>query len=140
MNSLCVAKPQKITPKMKKKYNEEYIILKKQFMNNTRNAAKTVTALSLFSCDVNLISSVCLGALSSTLYASEYVKYVDNLNEHNRRFPFHVGIPLAMVLTETAINHSSLNLNLDYIETFAAFFSYKYALFVIMIDSLKIDE
>lgn len=139
MNVICVAKPSNLSlrqkMKMKKKYDDEYKQLKLKFMSDSVKAAKTVTALSLVSLDLNLISSISLGALFSTMYANEYVKYVDRLNEKHQ-FPFHLGIPFALVLTETTINNSGL-LHLNYIETFAAFFSYKYAIYSVLLDTLN---
>ena len=135
MNIACVAKPQRISPKIKAKYDAEYTKLKENFINDSKNAAKVVTTVSLFSCDVNCITSVALGSLFSTLYASEYVNYVDRLDKPNS-FPFHLGIPMVLVLTETSINHSILNLHLDYMQVFAAFLSYKYALCKITVESL----
>lgn len=132
----CVAKPSRVTPEMKRLYDVEYAKLKRNFISNSKNAAKLVTAASLFSFDVNCVSSVALGSLCSTLYAQEYIKYVDRLDKSSC-FPYHLGIPLAMVLTETTINHSSFHVHLDYIQVFAAFLSYKYALFKILVDSLK---
>lgn len=114
--------------------NKQYNQLKKTFMEDSHKAARTVSAISLLTFDVDTVLSVCIGAGFSSAYAHTMVKYVDEI-EH-KSWPIHTFMfPALLVAVETTMNNS-MGFHLNYLEMFAGFFSYKYAIFKILCDEI----
>jgi len=135
ITTLAVMKPQqKHKLAEPKQQHDHYIKLKNTYKCYVTDAAKTVSVLSLLSGDPNIVVSICLGTVCSQAYTSEFVAYVDDIE--NRKLPVHIMVPVCMVLIEAIVNHKT-SLDLDYLQTFAGFFSYRFAILKMLFDDCR---
>ena len=136
-NSRFDGKPRRVRNSndgVRKAYDEEYNKLKKSLIKDSKNASKAVSAVSLLSFDANTILSVCIGAGFSNAYVHTVVQYVDDIERKN--WPVHTFMYPAMIVTVSTMLNNSLGLHLNFLEMFAAFFSYKYAVVRILCDEI----
>ena len=114
-----------------------YIGIKNKFNGDTFRTGLMLSSYYGISQDTKLFASVVLGSSACFLYSNMLSKYVDRIEE--KPIPYHLTIPITMVLAESIWNHNVDDFQLDYITSFIGFFSYKLAIFNMMVDAIRYD-
>ena len=111
--------------------------LKKKLMKNTLSTGTTVTGLYFLTQPANIGASSLVGTVSSLTYVHLLSQYVENVE--NTSFQKQLLVPVGMVLGESFWNQYHPSFELDFLATFVGFFSYKLALFFLLLEIVKSD-
>lgn len=111
--------------------------VKKKLMKNTFSTGVTVTGYYFLTHPANIGVSSLVGTASSLAYVQLLSQYVENVE--NSSFQKQLVVPVGMVLGESFWNHYNPTFELDFLTTFVGFFSYKLALFFLLIEIVKGD-
>lgn len=111
--------------------------LKKKLVKNTLSTGVCVTGYYFLTHTPNIGVSSLIGSFSSVAYVQLLSNYVENIE--NTRVQKQIVVPVSMILAETVWNNYNPSFELDFLTTLVGFFSYKLALFYILIEILKDD-
>lgn len=111
--------------------------LKKKLIKNTFSTGATVTGYYFLTHPANIGASSLVGTASSLAYVQLLSHYVENVE--NSSFQKQLVVPVGMILGESFWNHYHPAFELDFLTTFVGFFSYKLALFFLLLEIIKSD-
>ena len=127
--------PRVQSKKTQHKEKLSYITLKNKLLTNTIKNGTCLTAFYFLNDTIDNTVSISIGALSSYMYVKLLTKYVDDIHGSNRK-PYQLFVPFGYTVFEYLFNNVQNQIHLDFLTTCVGFFSYKIAVFFILIDEI----